>query len=224
VTGTAPEGLRERKKRQTRQRISDTATALFLERGFDEVTVVEIARACEVSEKTVYNYFPTKESLLLDREEGWTGAIRRALGPGGPPGSPVAAVVRTVGDQLDLMLDPRPDGEPPLLDASAVRGVSDLIRGTPSLRAADEEMTARIVDVAAAAIARRWGLAPDDPEPQIAAVAVVGLWRVQFRALRRHSAGALPPAVIRDRVLADVRRAARVIEDGVGSIADPPPP
>jgi len=78
------EGLRERKKRLTRQRISDTATALFLERGFDQVTVADVARACDVSEpeKTVYNYFPSKESLVLDQEETWTAAIRQALAPG----------------------------------------------------------------------------------------------------------------------------------------------
>jgi AcrR family transcriptional regulator len=207
--GLRSEGLRERKKRLTRRRISDTATALFLERGFDEVTVVEVARACDVSEKTVYNYFPTKESLLLDREDDWTAALRRALAAAG---SPVDAAVEAIRDQLDQML-----GEPAVLDSTSVRGVSELIRTTPSLRAANEEMTARIVDVAAAAIAARWGLEPDDPEPQIVAVAVVGLWRVQFRSMRRHSAGGLPHAEIRERILADVRRAARLIETGVES-------
>src|SRR4051794_23757115 len=61
------EGLRERKKRQTRQLLSDTATELFLSHGFDAVRVSEIARRCGVSEKTVFNYFPTKESLVIDR-------------------------------------------------------------------------------------------------------------------------------------------------------------
>jgi len=61
------EGLRERKKRETRQRISDMATGLFLERGFMEVTIAEIAEAADVSVNTVYNYFPAKEDLFLDR-------------------------------------------------------------------------------------------------------------------------------------------------------------
>src|SRR5260370_7358464 len=60
------EGLRERKKRLMRQQLSDTATQMFMERGFDAVRVTEIAGACGVSEKTVFNYFPTKESLILD--------------------------------------------------------------------------------------------------------------------------------------------------------------
>ncbi len=63
------EGLRERKKRQTRQYISDVATGMFMERGFEAVTIAEIAEAAEVSVNTVYNYFPTKEDLFVDREE-----------------------------------------------------------------------------------------------------------------------------------------------------------
>src|ERR1700733_683982 len=63
------EGLREQKKRLTRQRISDVATTLFVVRGFEHVTVSEIARIVGVSEKTVFNYFPTKESLVFDRAD-----------------------------------------------------------------------------------------------------------------------------------------------------------
>jgi len=61
--------LRERKKRETRERISDVATALFFERGFEAVTVDEIAAAAGVSKMTVFNYFARKEELMLDREE-----------------------------------------------------------------------------------------------------------------------------------------------------------
>ena len=69
------EGLRERKKRLMRQQLSDTATQMFLERGFDAVRVTEIAEACGVSEKTVFNYFPTKESLILDRLESTVASL-----------------------------------------------------------------------------------------------------------------------------------------------------
>ena len=63
------EGLRERKKRQTREAIAAAAMALFHARGFDEVTVAEVARAADVSEKTVFNYFPTKEDLVFFRAD-----------------------------------------------------------------------------------------------------------------------------------------------------------
>src|SRR5581483_5701222 len=64
-------GLRERKKQRTRQLIADTARRLFVERGFERVTVAEVARAAEVSEATVFNYFPTKEDLLYWRLESF---------------------------------------------------------------------------------------------------------------------------------------------------------
>lgn len=71
------EGLRERKKRQTRQYISDVATHLFVERGFDAVTIAEIAEASDVSVNTVYNYFSTKEDLFLDRSRGIVERLSR---------------------------------------------------------------------------------------------------------------------------------------------------
>ena len=73
------DGLRERKKRLMRQQLSDTATRMFMERGFDGVRVSEIAEACGVSEKTVFNYFPTKESLILDRLEATMASLKSGL-------------------------------------------------------------------------------------------------------------------------------------------------
>src|SRR6202142_739781 len=73
------EGLRERKKRRQRQRISNVATAMFLAEGFDEVSVTRIAAACEVSEQTVFNYFPTKESMFFDRSGSLAKALAQAI-------------------------------------------------------------------------------------------------------------------------------------------------
>src|SRR4051812_4062335 len=61
-------GLREQKKAKTRKTISDLATVLFMEKGYDQVTVADIAQKAEVSVPTVFNYFPTKESLVFDQE------------------------------------------------------------------------------------------------------------------------------------------------------------
>ncbi len=62
-------GLRERKKARTRQLIADTAARLFAERGYERVAVSDVARQAEVAEQTLYNYFPTKEQLVTDRDE-----------------------------------------------------------------------------------------------------------------------------------------------------------
>jgi AcrR family transcriptional regulator len=211
------EGLRERKKRLMRRLISDTATTMFLERGFEEMRVAEIAAACDVSEKTVYNYFPTKESLILDREEGMAADIRRALGPDGAPMSPVDAVVGLITRDVTHIAQhwDEDQGEPP--DLAFVHRFMDLLEQTPSLRAAQRDMMDRLVEVAAQAMAARAGVDPDDPEPQIAADALLGLWRVQYRAMRKYSDGTRPPAEVRDQVLAEVRRAARLIDTGLWS-------
>jgi AcrR family transcriptional regulator len=72
----APTGLRERKKQQTREDIARAAMKLFTKRGFDEVTVADVADAAGVSEKTVFNYFPAKEDLVFpDGEQRWLGLI-----------------------------------------------------------------------------------------------------------------------------------------------------
>jgi AcrR family transcriptional regulator len=213
---SAHEGLRERKKRLMRQMISDTATGMFLERGFDEVRVAEVAAACDVSEKTVYNYFPTKESLLLDREESTSEAIERALGPGGAHLSPVDALVAMITDDVRHVCrhveeDDWPDGLPML------RRFGELIENTPSLRAAQREMMDRFAEVAAAAMAARAGVDPEDPEPQIAAYALLGLVRVQLRAMHRYADGSFSPGEVCDLVVAEVHRAARLIDTGLWS-------
>src|ERR1700693_5179755 len=86
-------GLRELKKARTRQLIADTAARLFAERGYEHVAVTDVAREAEVAEQTVYNYFPTKEQLVTDRElqtqDRLCDLIRSR-----PPGVTPAAAVR----------------------------------------------------------------------------------------------------------------------------------
>ncbi len=214
-TGPRAEGLRERKKREMRQLLSDTATGMFLERGFDDVKVTEVAEACGVSEKTVYNYFPTKEALLLDREEDIAERIRAELGPGAPARSPIDVAVEILTQDLEtLRMAWRSGGETP--DGMMLfRRFADLIDSTPSLRAAQRDMMDRLVRVAAVAMAERAGVSPDDPEPQIAAHAILGLWRIQFGAMRRYAGGEYTPDEVVEMATAEVRRAARLIDSGL---------
>jgi AcrR family transcriptional regulator len=72
-------GLRETKKEKTRKLISDLARDLFIEKGFGAVTVAEIAGKAEVAVTTLFNYFPTKESIIFDREDEIDAAIQAAI-------------------------------------------------------------------------------------------------------------------------------------------------
>jgi len=231
------EGLRERKKRLMRQQLSDTATAMFLERGFDAVRVAEVARACGVSEKTVFNYFPVKEALVMDRLEGTLAALRAGLA--GPARTPVQAALKILDRELagltGLLAGQEQAGEGqagpervgqgqsgqehPSPRRQAIRRFGDLIRATPSLRAYQAEMMEQSVAVATEILAARTGMTVDDPEPQIAARALLGLWRVQADSLRKHLDSAPTSARLHELVTADVRRAAHLIDTGLHAFA-----
>ena len=210
-------GLRERKKRQTRKLISDTATRLFLERGFDHVRVAEVADACGVSEKTVFNYFPTKESLVLDEEENMTAQVRRALAPGAGGHSLVGGAVEVIVENVRNLFSYLEGDGVGEQEVDLFRRFIAMIDNTPALRAAQRDLVDRLVQVAAHALAERAGVSPDEPEPQMAATAILGLWAVGLRATERHTARRLPPAQAREAVIAEVRRAGRLIDTGLWS-------
>jgi AcrR family transcriptional regulator len=203
------EGLRERKRRLTRQRISDVATILFGARGFDNVTVSQVADIVGVSEKTVYNYFPTKESMVLDSADETVESLARVIRECPPSESLTAAVVRAMREDME-----RFDDVPDDLVVFLPRFV-ELIESTPALRAAWLEMYDRIVTVATEALAARAEVDPRDPEPMIAARALSGLGAVALEARVRHIEQGLRGAALRDAVAADVERAARLLDTGL---------
>ncbi|MFF8940153.1 TetR/AcrR family transcriptional regulator [Streptomyces paradoxus] len=97
------EGLRERKKRETRQRISDIATGLFLEHGFVTVTIAEVAEAADVSVNTVYNYFPAKEDLFFDRSQGVVDRLSRWVRGRDEGESAARAVLRELRAEIEAV-------------------------------------------------------------------------------------------------------------------------
>jgi AcrR family transcriptional regulator len=210
------ERLRERKKRLMRQQLSDTATRMFLERGFDAVRVAEIAEACGVSEKTVFNYFPTKESHILDRLEATMASLRTGLAEPGVP--PVEAALRILDRELGAMTAWLAGQDDPVLAGVVMRRFGALIQATPSLRAHQSDMMDSYIAIAAAILADRAAMSADDPEPQIAAAALLGLWRIQFQSLSKHLDGTRTTAQVNQAVTADVRRAARLIDTGLSSL------
>jgi AcrR family transcriptional regulator len=211
------EGLRERKKRLTRQLLSDTATAMFLERGFDGFKIAEVADECGVSEKTVYNYFPTKESLILDREEDMANAIRHALAD--PGENPVDAIVGVLVDQRRQMREGMAEIGGDDAGLAMFRRFMAAVEATPSLKAAMGETSERLARLAAECLAERAAVSPEDPEPTIAGHALIGLWAVQQRALLRDDPADRRAADVYDRAEAEVRRAAELINTGMWSFS-----
>ncbi|MFJ3904789.1 TetR/AcrR family transcriptional regulator [Streptomyces sp. NPDC090025] len=152
------EGLRERKKRQTRQRISDIATGLFLERGFAAVTVAEIAEVAEVSVNTVYNYFPVKEDLFLDRMEGVTHRLARMIRGRDPGESAAGAVLREIRGHVTAVSPAY----------GLMEGFADFMRvidDAPTLKARLFYLQQEVRDATVAALREETGAAPDDPMP-----------------------------------------------------------
>jgi len=186
-----------------------------MEQGFEAVRVADVAEACGVSEATVFNHFSTKEALVLDRLEATMASLPAGLAS--PGLTPIEAALRMLADELVHMTDLLASRDDPRGAAKEVLRFGDLIRATPSLRAYQSDMMDQFVSVAADILAARAGLSPDDPEPQIAARALLGLWHVQAQSLRKHLA-ATPLDRIHQEVIADVRRAAHVIGVGLDSL------
>ena len=126
-------GLRERKKHETRQRISDIATGLFVERGFDAVTIEEIAAAAGVSGVTVFNYFGRKEDLFFDRGNEDYEMARQALAQRAAGVTPLRALQKLVHQLVKE--------ESPLVSfGTLTTAFWRTTKGSPSLRARARRM------------------------------------------------------------------------------------
>jgi AcrR family transcriptional regulator len=193
---------------------------MFLQRGFDAVRVTEIAAACDVSEKTVFNYFPTKESLILDRWDTTLASLRTTLAD--PGLSPLAAALRILSGELTAQTSWLAAQADQAQAQALFLRFGDLLRSTPSLRAHQHDATERLITAAVEVLAGRAGLSPDDPEPRIAGTALLGLWTVQVQSLRRQLGTGQAPERIHQAVAADVDRAARLLGAGLAHWPDQP--
>lgn len=205
-------GLRERKKQLTRQQISAVATDLFLERGFDEVTVAEVARAANVSTKTVFNYFPRKEDLFFDRGPEAAALVTRALRGRAEGEGPLRAFVRLIGRQVAAG---HPLGRMVAADVPFWRTVAE----SPTLRARIRELVQEAEIGLAALIASEQDLAEDELWPRVQAAAAVNVFRAVYgHAVARMLAGADPDLVAAD-YLRELNRACYALELGFAGAA-----
>jgi AcrR family transcriptional regulator len=186
-------GLRERKKLQTRRLISSTALGLFAERGFERVTVAEVARAAQVSEATVFNYFPTKEDLVYSGLEAYETALLAAVGQRGPSESVLAAFGRYLLASQGLLVASEPEAQQQLVT------VARLIADSPALRARERQTFDRYTRSLAELIAEQTAARPGDVDPWVVANALVGVHRALVEYVRDQLlAGRHGPRLARD--------------------------
>jgi AcrR family transcriptional regulator len=209
----AKPGLRERKKQQTRELIAETARRLFAERGFERVPVAEIARDADVSEQTVFNYFPRKEDLVYYRLETFEEELLSTIREREPGESVLSAFGRFVR-QPRGMLD-KYDEETRERLAALTRTIVE----SPALLVREQQVFAGYTDSLAALIAEEQAAKPGDVRPWVAANAMMGVHRslVTF-ARQRIVDGARHPRLARD-VLAAADRGLALLEQGLGDYA-----
>ena len=177
--GTQP-GLRERKKQQTRRLLADTARQLFVERGFDAVTVAEIAHAADVSEPTVFNYFPRKEDLVFSGLEGFEDELLTAIRERPTGQSVFEAFAAFIGEPRGLLAA----GDKTV--ATRLREVSQMISDSPALLAREQYILAHYSASLTELIANETGAGADDPRPAVTAAALIGVHRTLIDHVRRH--------------------------------------
>ncbi|HVG73893.1 MAG TPA: TetR family transcriptional regulator [Thermoleophilaceae bacterium] len=210
------QGLRERKKERTRQLIADTARRLFAERGFAAVTVAEIAREADVAEKTVFNYFPTKEDLFYSRLDAFEQELLDAIREREPNETVLDAFGR-------FLLQPR--GVLALGDSGDLHATEQLLTITrvitesPALLARERQVFARYTEALAALLAEETGAPPGSVEPVVAATALLGAHRALIDYVRRRTLAGDSASAIGHGVRAEAKRALKLLEGGLGDYA-----
>jgi AcrR family transcriptional regulator len=207
-------GLRERKKEQTRRLLTETARRLFAERGFDHVSVAEIARTAEVSETTVFNYFPSKEDLVFGGLEAFEREMLDSVRGRAEGEDALEAFAGFVLRPRGILASQDREAADRLLE------ISRMIATSPTLLAREQQILARYTRSLTALLAQETGAAPDDPRPYVAANALVGVHRELIDYVRTRILGGTPRL---DRLARDTRahgeRAFALLRDGLGDYA-----
>ncbi|MEW6346518.1 MAG: TetR/AcrR family transcriptional regulator [Paraburkholderia sp.] len=164
---------RSRKRLATRESISNAATRLFLERGFDHVTVDEIAEAADVGRMTVFNHFPRKEDMFFDRDEEGREILREALRQRDPGVTPLEAL-RLLAHRLVA------ERSPFVEFSGKSQGFIETIEGSETLKARARAIRDELAQVVTVALSECAGQKPGDPNAHLAADLLLATWSVAF--------------------------------------------
>ena len=204
-------GLRERKKQQTRQQIYEAARKLFETRGFDRVSVAEVARAADVSEVTVFNYFPTKEDLLYGGMEFFEEQLIEAVRTRPKGESAVKAFRRRLlagAERLETKQT-----------ADAILKGAQLISASPSLVAREREIVERFTARLAEVLAQETGADAEDVEPLVVASVLMATHRTLVGHVRRRVIAGQRGARLAEDYRAQARSAFARLERGLAGYA-----
>ncbi|QAY95672.1 TetR family transcriptional regulator [Methylovirgula ligni] len=164
---------RSRKRLATRQAISDAATLLFIERGFDHVTVDEIAEAADVGRMTVFNHFPRKEDMFFDRDEEGREILRDALRQRDPGVAPIEAL-RLFAHRLVA------ERNPAVEFSARSQSFVETVEGSETLKARARAIRDELAQVMTLALAESVGREPTDSDAYLAANLLLATWTVAF--------------------------------------------
>ena len=203
-------GLREQKKQETRQAISDHATRLFIERGFEETTIADIAEAARVAKKTVTNYFARKEDLALDQHEEFTAGLARTVAARAVGESALTAL-RTAFLQAAARHDP--------VIGFSGQPFARMIVGSPTLTARLRELHGTREEALAAVLAAETAAEPDDITPRAAAAQLGGAHRLLFGEVLRLTVEGHDDARIAAAVTRHAARVFDLLEPALGGYA-----
>ena len=180
---TLPTDLRSRKRLATRQAISNAATRLFFVRGFDRVTVDEIAAAANVGRMTVFNHFPRKEDMFFDREEEGRELLRAAVRQRDAMVAPLETL-RLLAHRLVT------EDSPYITFSAAGQGFISTIEESPALKARARAIRDELAHVVAQALTECTGRDARDPLAHLAASLLLATWSAALieahRAFRLH--------------------------------------
>ena len=171
-------GLRERKKQRTRDSLVRAACELFVEQGYEETTADEIVAAVDVSQRTFFRYFTSKEEVAFSLQalvsERYVEAVRTR-----PPGDAPVEVLRST---LDETWESIGEAIEEIVPLPLYMRMWQIIETTPSLVAVELRHAVEMEELLAAEIARREGVDPDtDPRPRVLVAAFSGVMRAAFR-------------------------------------------
>ncbi|MGX6999326.1 TetR/AcrR family transcriptional regulator [Caballeronia sp. KNU42] len=166
-----PSDRRSRKRLATRESISIAATRLFFERGFDQVTVDEIAEAADVGRMTVFNHFARKEDMFFDRDEEGREILREALRERDPGVAPIETL-RLLAHWLAA------EQSPFVRFTVESQGFIETIEGSEILKARARAIRDELAQVVGAALCECVGREPTDPDAHLAAGLLLATWTV----------------------------------------------